>query len=96
MHLWPSKNLRDSFKFSYLKNLEWNYRRMEKEQQSSNEQKLLDEDENKQDQRKKTQNMKYEPGVVASVCQELLLVFSCCYCCFCCGDSRVVKGISEF
>ncbi|CAL0333394.1 unnamed protein product [Lupinus luteus] len=80
MHLWPSKNLRDSFKLSYLKNLEWNYRRMEKDKQSSNEQKLLEEDENKQDQ-----NLKYEPGVVASICQELLLVFSCCYCCFCCG-----------
>ncbi|OIW20047.1 hypothetical protein TanjilG_31976 [Lupinus angustifolius] len=85
MHLWPTKNIRDSFKLSYLKNLEWNYRRMEKDQQSSMEQKLLDGDENQQDQRKKTQVLKYEPGVVASIFQELLLVFSCCYCCFCCG-----------
>uniref|UniRef100_A0A368UGY5 Uncharacterized protein n=1 Tax=Glycine max TaxID=3847 RepID=A0A368UGY5_SOYBN len=50
MHLWPTKNLRDSFKHSYLKRLEWNYQRMkaEKDQQSSTEQKLL-ENEN-QDQ----------------------------------------------
>ncbi|CAL0303064.1 unnamed protein product [Lupinus luteus] len=85
MHLWPTKNIRDSFKISYLKKLEWNYRRMEKEQQSSKEQKLLDGDENQQDQRMKTQDLKYEPGVVVSIFQELFLVFSCCYCCFCCG-----------
>ncbi|WVZ15013.1 hypothetical protein V8G54_012579 [Vigna mungo] len=46
MHLWPTKNLRDSFKISYLRRLEWNNRRMEmeKDQQSSTEQKLLESD----------------------------------------------------
>ncbi|CAK8532910.1 unnamed protein product [Lathyrus sativus] len=80
MHLWPTKNLRDSFKLSYIKNLEWNYQRMEKDRQrqSSTQQKLLEDDNNNVVDTPQT-------GVAASICHELLLILSCCYCCFCCG-----------
>ncbi|KAK7315507.1 hypothetical protein VNO77_34057 [Canavalia gladiata] len=80
MHLWPTKNLRDSFKLSYLVKLEWNYRRMERDQQSSNEQNLLvKEIQANVDSPKLTKHQ------VSSFFQELLLLLSCCYCCFCCG-----------
>ncbi|XP_058778999.1 uncharacterized protein LOC131653000 [Vicia villosa] len=83
MHLWPTKNLRDSFKLSYLKNLEWNYQRMEKDKQrqSSTKQKLLEDDDNNN----VVDTPQTRVEVVASIGHELLLIFSCCYCCFCCG-----------
>ncbi|TKY46167.1 WPP domain-associated protein [Spatholobus suberectus] len=92
MHLWPTKNLRDSFKLSYLKRLEWNYRRMqtEKDQQSSAEQKLLENENQGQNRGGDAPNLlKCEAGSVASLFQELLLVLSCCYCCFCCGGVEI-------
>ncbi|KAK7277317.1 hypothetical protein RIF29_18468 [Crotalaria pallida] len=97
MHLWPTKNLRDSFKLSYLKKLEWNYRRMETDQQSSTEQKLLDGHETQQHQHghKTPLDLKCQPNVIASIFQELLLVLSCCYCCFCCGVATSVVYLLE-
>ncbi|KAG4401835.1 hypothetical protein GLYMA_02G073500v4 [Glycine max] len=91
MHLWPTKNLRDSFKDSYLKRLEWNYQRMKAEknqQQSSTEQKLLEnenQDHGNNNNGDAPNLLNCEAGSVSSLFQELLLVLSCCYCCFCCG-----------
>ncbi|KAA8539321.1 hypothetical protein F0562_026013 [Nyssa sinensis] len=48
MHLWPSMRIRDSFKLAYLRKLEWNQHRMKSEKRqspSSNQEKLLDNDE---------------------------------------------------
>ncbi|RHN50881.1 hypothetical protein MtrunA17_Chr6g0462391 [Medicago truncatula] len=85
MHLWPTKNLRDSFKISYLKKLEWNTQRMKNNQQqrqsSTTEQKLLDEDNSNNNNNVDTS----KTGTVTSICHDLLLLLSCCYCCFCCG-----------
>ncbi|KAG4952305.1 hypothetical protein JHK85_046172 [Glycine max] len=92
MHLWPTKNLRDSFKHSYLKRLEWNYQRMkaEKDQQSSTEQKLLENENQDQSNNGDAPNLlNCEAGSVSSLFQELLLVLSCCYCCFCCGGIEI-------
>ncbi|CAK7325469.1 unnamed protein product [Dovyalis caffra] len=52
MHLWPTMRIRDSFKISYLKKLEWNLNRMnsdkkQKSQKTScndNQQRLLDDE----------------------------------------------------
>ncbi|GFP87539.1 hypothetical protein PHJA_000897600 [Phtheirospermum japonicum] len=51
MHLWLSMRLRDSFKISYLKKMEWNLHKMniEKQQQQNrplngNQQNLLEND----------------------------------------------------
>ncbi|KAL9323919.1 hypothetical protein ACSQ67_008776 [Phaseolus vulgaris] len=96
MHLWPTKNLRDSFKISYLRRLEWNYQRMEmeKDQQSSTEQKLLEND-NRDDSNGQAPNLlNFEAGSVASLCHELLLVLSCCYCCFCCGGNQLTNSLT--
>ncbi|KAK4754565.1 hypothetical protein SAY87_002669 [Trapa incisa] len=87
MRIWPSKMLRDSFKDEYLRQVEWNLRRMKSEKQkmkesSSNEHKLLE-------------NGGGVGGEVAScsnsVCEFIrqlgrsVIVISCTYCCFCCG-----------
>lgn len=94
MHLWPSVRIRDSFKISYLKKLEWNLSRMnsEKKQQSqSNDQQqtLLVDDNNQRNDISETPSAKkshFGSGFVA-VCGEILMVLSCCYCCFCCGGT---------
>ncbi|KAK2420486.1 hypothetical protein QL285_031209 [Trifolium repens] len=78
--------LRDSFKISYHKNLQWNYQRMEddKQSQSSIQHKLLDNNNNNNvDTPKPNQTVQ----VLTSICHELLLLLSCCYCCFCCGGN---------
>lgn len=89
MHLWPTKNLRDSFKISYLRRLEWNNRRMEmeKDQQSSTEQKLLENDNQDNSNGQAPNLLNCEAGSVTSLFHEVLLVLSCCYCCFCCGGN---------
>ncbi|CAA0814467.1 Expressed protein [Striga hermonthica] len=84
MHLWPSVRLRDSFKISYLKNLEWNLYRMNTEQQQQqqnqskgNKQQLLESDT--------TDSEKSERLRIGQICGEVFMILSCCYCCFCCG-----------
>ncbi|KAK2366417.1 hypothetical protein QL285_079800 [Trifolium repens] len=79
--------LRDSFKISNLKNLQWNYQRMEddKQRQSSTQHKLLDND--KDNNNVDTPKPHQTGQVFTSICHELLLLLSCCYCCFCCGGN---------
>ncbi|KAL1357842.1 hypothetical protein HN51_009699 [Arachis hypogaea] len=88
MHLWPSKNLRDSFKLSYIKRLEWNHHRMQQQKQQQ-KQKLLDDEDQQQVQVEvevEGDSASQNDGVsFASMCQDLILLLSCCYCCFCCG-----------
>ncbi|KAJ4720792.1 hypothetical protein OWV82_008561 [Melia azedarach] len=91
MHLWPSLRIRESFKISYLKKLEWNLQRMSSEKkrqsQSNDQQQTLLVDKNVSGQNSEATSSKNPPfgsGVVA-VCREILMVLSCCYCCFCCG-----------
>lgn len=76
MHLWPSLRIRESFKFDYLKKLEWNLKRMENESPTSKK-KLLNSEEAGSTER---------PGILAC-CKDLLIVVSCCCCCFCCGGN---------
>ncbi|GAY46494.1 hypothetical protein CUMW_097500 [Citrus unshiu] len=81
MHLWPSMRIRDSFKISYLKKLEWNLSRMnsEKKQQSqSNDQQqtLLVDDNNQRNDISETPSSKkshFGSGFVA-VCGEILML----------------------
>ncbi|PWA80310.1 hypothetical protein CTI12_AA197790 [Artemisia annua] len=79
MHLWPSERLRNSFKLDYLKNLEWNLRRMKnsKNQSSgtSNEQKLLVNDD------QNCANKNRSCGCVQAVFNDLVILFTCCFCC---------------
>ncbi|KAI3799721.1 hypothetical protein L1987_35020 [Smallanthus sonchifolius] len=89
MHLWLSERLRDSFKLEYLNNLEWNLRRMKsaksKKNQSSgssNEDKLLGDDSDRQN----CNNKNHFRGCVLAVLSDLLMIFSCCYCCGACID----------
>ncbi|CAJ2666159.1 unnamed protein product [Trifolium pratense] len=93
MHLWPTKSLRDSFKISYLKNLQWNYQRMENDQQrsqsSSTQHKLLEDKDNNNNSNVDTPKPHQTGGVLTSICHDLLLLLSCCYCCFCCGGTCV-------
>nr|KYP64499.1 hypothetical protein KK1_019099 [Cajanus cajan] len=98
MHLWPTKNLRDSFKLSYLKRLEWNYQRMQmqKDQKSSTEQKLLENENQDQNSGAAPNLLNCETGSVASLFHELLLLLSCCYCCFCCGGNSLAPYGSWF
>ncbi|XP_048326631.1 uncharacterized protein LOC107421463 [Ziziphus jujuba] len=89
MHLWPSTMLRDSFKHAYLKKLEWNLSRMksEKKSSSSTEEKLLDSEEgevNGEVAGTKSPTPQAPNGFLL-LCNEILLLLSCCYCCFCCG-----------
>ncbi|XP_010253673.1 PREDICTED: uncharacterized protein LOC104594852 isoform X2 [Nelumbo nucifera] len=81
MHLWPSLRIRDSFKLAYLRKLEWNLHRMNSDEESQENQKLL---ENEKDVDDKGCSASKIPGVVA-LCKEMLMILSCCYCCFCCG-----------
>lgn len=88
MHLWPSLTIRDSFKLVYLRKLEWNISRMEREKgQSSNNQKLLDKVEPVANGEGAVKPNSETRGGVLVVCKEMLMVLSCCYCCFCCGGN---------
>lgn len=87
MHLWPSSRIRDSFKLTYLSNLEWNLRRMrkDKKQQQANsddQQKLLSDNQTDPQEATTSKN----PSGFHSICRELFILASCC-CCFCCGGN---------
>lgn len=88
MHLWPSERLRNSFKLDYLKNLEWNLRRMKnsKNQSSgtSNEQKLLENDD------LNSANKNRSCGCAQAVFNDLVIMFTCC---FCCGGSNFILTV---
>ncbi|KAF8396577.1 hypothetical protein HHK36_018201 [Tetracentron sinense] len=86
MHLWPSLRIRESFKQAYLKKMEWNLHRMNREESPST-QKLLESERGVNGKGGSDSNI---PGFVL-LCRELLMILSCCYCCFCCGgdDAKV-------
>ncbi|KAJ8766031.1 hypothetical protein K2173_020547 [Erythroxylum novogranatense] len=98
MHLWPSMRIRDSFKISYLKKLEWNLQRMDSEKRSQrngdHSERLLNENCDQQQQNgvgggttsTDPPTLKtHSLGKSVSILGELLMILSCCYCCFCCG-----------
>eukprot|EP00261_Vitis_vinifera_P038947 XP_019080190.1 PREDICTED: uncharacterized protein LOC100854745 isoform X1 [Vitis vinifera] len=80
MHLWPSLRIRESFKFDYLKKLEWNLKRMENES-PTNKKKLLNTEEGGSND----VSAPIEQHGTLACCRDLLIILSCCYCCFCCG-----------
>lgn len=82
MHLWPSLRIRESFKFDYLKKLEWNLKRMENES-PTNKKKLLKTEEGGSND----VSAPIEQHGTLACCRDLLIILSCCYCCFCCGGN---------
>ncbi|KAF6167873.1 hypothetical protein GIB67_027651 [Kingdonia uniflora] len=80
MHLWPSLRIRDSFKMGYLKKADWNLKRMKSEKESQTNQRLLENNNNRDGESSGSKGSK-----LAMVGREFLLMFTCCYCCFCCG-----------
>ncbi|KAJ0045558.1 hypothetical protein Pint_06048 [Pistacia integerrima] len=92
MHLWPTVRIRESFKISYLRKLEWNLNRMDSEKKRrSQDQPLLLDDNQTNAQVSETPRSKNSPSGFASICKEILMVASCCFCCFCCGGLPLIK-----
>ncbi|WOL04256.1 hypothetical protein Cni_G12977 [Canna indica] len=93
MHLWPSLQIRDSFKHSYLDNMERNLRRMKQQQGCpSSSDPLLANRDNVGSSFPEDLHEQEEPLCLYSkvcrtlaFCSDLVLVLSCCCCCFCCG-----------
>ncbi|XP_065869660.1 uncharacterized protein [Euphorbia lathyris] len=83
MHLWPSMRIRDSFKIGYLKKLEWNLDRMNSQKNQSQQEKLLDDQENVVDGKPLSNYPCLSNS--ALLFREAIMILSCCYCCFCCG-----------
>ncbi|GAB2286812.1 hypothetical protein Dimus_021205 [Dionaea muscipula] len=92
MHLWPTMKIRDSFKISYLKNVERNMDGMKSQKQHSDAvRKLLLEHPDSDKATADTQNppglcltsnaiSKMSSGITACF-WDLLMVLSCCCCC---------------
>ncbi|KAK9283221.1 hypothetical protein L1049_011457 [Liquidambar formosana] len=92
MHIWPSLTIRDSFKFAYLKKLEWNLERMNSEKKSpTNQRKLLDGEgeadavDGNDGKEAVVAPRDSNTSTILGVLREIGMVLSCCYCCFCCG-----------
>ncbi|XP_028083930.1 uncharacterized protein LOC114285123 [Camellia sinensis] len=99
MHIWPSMKIRESFKVAYLEKLELNLHRMNSQKKKNTasviEKKLLDETNNQRERERERErdivvdlemeNRAGGGGGALLLCQELLMILSCCYCCFCFG-----------
>ncbi|GLT88866.1 hypothetical protein SLE2022_068750 [Rubroshorea leprosula] len=92
MHLWPSAALRDSFKVSYLKKLEWNLHRMNSEKRSqtpTNRQKLLDNKDVADDAVAAEVSVSNIASGAFSFFRDTLMVLSC-FCCGACIDQEMI------
>ncbi|KAL5707426.1 hypothetical protein ACHQM5_018328 [Ranunculus cassubicifolius] len=87
MHLWPSLRIRDSFKTTYLKKLDWNLNRMKSDKDSQN---LLPQSDTDTDAKKEGSDTSSGLWIILS---ELLMLLSCCYCCYCCGGKKLLFNI---
>ncbi|KAL5729427.1 hypothetical protein ACHQM5_002382 [Ranunculus cassubicifolius] len=87
MHLWPSLRIRDSFKTTYLKKLDWNLNRMKSDKDSQN---LLPQSDTDTDAKKERSDTSSGLWIILS---ELLMLLSCCYCCYCCGGKTLLFNI---
>ncbi|GMG99393.1 hypothetical protein Nepgr_001233 [Nepenthes gracilis] len=83
MHIWPSMKIRDSFKISYLKNVEWNLDRMNSQKQFEASQKPLDGDKvsARNENPSSATNTKSRASWIVALFWDLLMILSCCYCC---------------
>lgn len=89
MHLWPTMRLRESFKESYLRKLEWNYHRMDIEKRQQQQRNQSDSTQQKLLETGKSDSEDSGCGGIEVMVREILMLLSCCYCCFCCGGNPI-------